>query len=149
MSINPLISFFQDFWIYTWKKYLKPLKKIARSAVAFVVFVFSKFSPNRFSLQLSVFVNSCQQRLWFSLIRYWSGRSTPGGRIKAVTKNHCYSTKYWLLSSSGISWRHHHYYYDVLKPVNLFRLHYSVGKWIFHVRIFLLVKLNSNLIFSL
>lgn len=53
----------------------------------------------------------------------------PGGAIRAVIKNHCYSTRYWLLSSSCGGCRYP-YYYDLLKGINLFSLHHSVCKWI-------------------
>lgn len=62
------------------------------------------------------------------LIRYWW--RMPGGRIRAVIKNHCYSTKYWLLGSSHCG--HRHCYYDLLRT-NLFSLHYSVCK---RIRVF-------------
>lgn len=78
-------------------------------------------SPQICSLSASVCANSCQParliQLNKLLIRYcWR---IPQGHLQAVTKNHCYSTKYWLLSLCG-GWGYH-YYYDLLKGINLFK----------------------------
>lgn len=125
IKIVHLLSFPMTFE-YTRGKHIpvKPLKQMTITSLVFwasCVLSVQVPSPQICSLSASVCANSRQParliQLNKLLIRYWW--RVPQGHLQAVMKNHCYSTKYWLLSLCG-GWRYH-YYYDLLKGINLFK----------------------------